>query len=1155
MHKKQKLLDIALITAIGLLPLLWFRDGYGAIAGFDFAVYLNPVETLRKSMYLWSDMMAGGYDTSHEVSSLAYYLLFALPVMVGAKFYTAEKMVFVFVFALQGFSIYYMLNALFARREWKRAAALSGVVFYLFSYPVMAHFGRGNMMALLTYGVLPALIGLLYRGFIEPEREKRYIILITLLSLLIAATKGHPADFIVLAAVASFFTLFHAVTSGVRKGARILAFSIKAATASALVNLWWIVPNIIYMRDLGLSKKDLIKEGFYNADLINYYSGGVSILNMFRNERLNLWFDTPAHPLLNPELYQSTVFVAIGVLIPAAAYFALFRRTNDRNIVFFAIISLAAVFLGKGTQAPLGWVYLWMSMHVPGFFLFRAPYRIFSSLFAFSITPLAASMAGALYMGLQRRPGEPGVSSEVSSKGLTVPLHRLRVILTGTFLLVYFCASVSYAWPMFTGTHLKVRGSLREPGIFHNIPAGYYEAEEWLKGEGEGFKLYYPYQVYDSNTTWGYNGPDPSFETLTVPKVVSRPGGTVYVRYQKPIEALNDVVRGFEYGDLQKILGVYNVRYALIHNDYNAWVLPDYNFNQYAETLFENNGMYLKKKTGPLMFYENKNFLPRIYGSSKAYLLAGDEAAFQALSLSGHLDSPFLLLLKDLDNEQGLEQALNRVNGAIFFDSNPTDVVCDILEGAYGAPFKDNKYVFQTEKTGSYDIFVRTGAGQGTVYLNGNPMATDRGQGRGLRWRHAGAVLLGKGAHDISVGKAGGGAQASVEVVPHGLFSRVKGLLDAKMREDGFEVVYIIGAGVGPGADVALPGKSVYTVSYIQPERYGRRTINLIDAKGSAPDMGWRFVPVEGDGRYALASDGAFLIRPEWTGNDRTRLRILKELDSVDIGHYPELVYDYGRFKEYGERLKVEFVFHITLDEGRAALLKVGEEEQRENRGVIDLKRLARERYGDSAVHMFKGMEMDITIYGSANEKTGRGFILNVPGLKGEFGQERLACKGAAGFAIGQSRYRAGAGCGRWIVADRALKPGEYPMTWLGGSEQEGLVMIKKASTHEEDGAGLEFKRLNPTRYVVRAGSDGPLNIVLNESYNRGWSFYMNGKRYEPVKVNGFANGFSIEKAGTHEFTIEYRPQKAFEYSRALSGAALLGVVFLGKIQAPKKRL
>ncbi|MEK7772798.1 MAG: hypothetical protein AAB307_00500 [Deltaproteobacteria bacterium] len=1153
MHGTRRLLDIALISAMGLLPLLWFKPGYNAIAGFDFAVYLNPVETLRKSLYLWSDLMAGGYDTSHEASSFAYYLLFALPVLVGAKFYTAEKIVFVSIFALQGFSIYYMLNALFAKKEWQRTAALSGVVFYLFSYPVMAHFGRGNMMALLTYGLLPLLIGLLYRGFTEPRMERKYILLITLLSLPIASTKGHPADFMVLLAVASFFTAFHAVTSGFGKGARILWFSIKAAAASAAVNLWWVAPNIMYMRDLGLSKKDLIKEGFYNVDLINYYSGGVSILNMFRNERLNLWFDTPSHPLLNPELYQSAVFVAIGLLIPIAAYFALFRRTNDRNIVFFAIISLAAVFLGKGTQAPFGKVYLWMAMHLPGFFLFRAPYRIFSSLLSFSTAPLAAFMVGALSCNLRRWTGERGAGS----KGLTVTWPRLRIILTGIFLSVYFCASISYAWPLFTGAHLKENGSLREPGLFHNIPEGYYEAERWLKGEGEGFKLYYPYQVYDSNTTWGYNGPDPSYEILGAPKVVSRPGGTVYIRYQKPIEALNSVVWGFEYGDLRKILGVYNVRYALMHGDYNAWVLPDYNFNRYAETLFENNGIGLKKKAGPLMFYENKGFLPRIYRASKAYLLAGDESSFQALSLSGHLDAPFLVMLKDLEGEGDLEKALDRVSGVIFFDSNLADGICGLLEKGYGAELRDGKYMFEVKKTGSYDIFVKSESD--IIYLNGNPIATGGHEDRGLRWKKAGTVGLGKGAHTVSVEDRGGGV---VEVIPHEFFSRLKGLLEGKMKEDGFEVVYILGAGIKAGGKVTLPGNRDYAVSSMQPDRYGRRTMNLLDVKGT-PGGDWRFVPVEGGGRYAPVSDGSFLIRPEWKGNGRIRLKIQRNLDAVDIGHYPELAYDYDRFMENRGRLKMELIFHITLDDGKPAQLKVGEDMQKEYRGTIDLKRLARERYGDSAAHRFKSMEMDIVVERSAGEKAGDGIILNAPALKGAFGMERLACGGIGGFSMGRRVYRAdnGAGCGRWRVEDEGIKPGDYFLSPLKGSARGGLVMIRKTYALDgrasgmggDGGTELEFKRLNPTKYVVRAGAQGPVNLVFGESYSRGWSFYMNGRRYEPVKVNGYANGFNIDEAGTSELTLEYRPQKVFDYARALSGFALAGIVFLGKRPASKK--
>ena len=202
------------------------------------------------------------------------------------------------------------------------------------------------------------------------------------------------------------------------------------------------------------------------------------------------------------------------------------------------------------------------------------------------------------------------------------------------------------------------------------------------------------------------------------------------------------------------------------------------------------------------MFYENKGFLPRIYRASKAYLLAGDESSFQALSLSGHLDAPFLVMLKDLEGEGDLEKALDRVSGVIFFDSNLADGICSLFEKGYGAELRDGKYMFEVKKTGSYDVFVKSDSESDTLYLNGNPITTGVHENRGLRWKKAGTVGLGKGAHTVSVQDRGGAAV--VEVIPHEFFSRVKGLLEGKIKEDGFEVVYILGAGIKAGK-VTLP--------------------------------------------------------------------------------------------------------------------------------------------------------------------------------------------------------------------------------------------------------------------------------------------------------------------------------------------------------------
>lgn len=552
MEAQKRYVDILLILLMGVTPLIWFRDGYNALAGFDFAVYLNPVETLKKSYYLWSDSMAGGYDISHEVSSVPYYLLFSAPVLLGASLYTAEKLVFIFIFTLQGLSIYYMLGVFFEKREARRAIALTGAVIYTFSYPVMAHFGRGNMMALLTYGLLPLLLGLLYRAFTRPLEKWKYVMLVSLVSLPVSATKGHPADFVVLLCVVFYFVVFNIA---VRKNrSHVIAFSARAFAASLLVNLWWVVPNLVYLRDFGLSSTDLVKEGFYNLDILSYYSRGTSIFNVLRNERLDLWFDMPGDNLLNPGLYQNGVFIMIGLLMPVVAFIALCAAREDKMIFFFSSLGLLAVFMGKGSHEPFGGLFEWMYTHLPGFFFFRAPYRIFSSLLTFALAPLIAFTIGSLIKSALK--GEGAGLRERFKRGLEsgLTIYSLRRVASALFVSFFFAASLAYAWPIFTGKHLRENGTRTVPGVFQRIPAEYSEADRWLGEQGGGFKVYYPYEVYDANTTWGYNGPDPSFELFTVPKVVSRPGGTVYVRYQKPVEALNRVMWDFSYGDLKKIL-------------------------------------------------------------------------------------------------------------------------------------------------------------------------------------------------------------------------------------------------------------------------------------------------------------------------------------------------------------------------------------------------------------------------------------------------------------------------------------------------------------------------------------------------------------------------------------------------------------------------
>ena len=124
-------------------------------------------------------------------------------------------------------------------------------------------------------------------------------------------------------------------------------------------------------------------------------------------------------------------------------------------------------------------------------------------------------------------------------------------------------------------------------------------------------------------------------------------------------------------------------------------------------------------------------------------------------------------------------------------------------------------------------------------------------------------------------------------------------------------------------------------------------------------------------------------------------------------------------------------------------------------------------------------MEMDIVVE-RAPGKSRRRIILNAPALKARSWKDWRA-EASEGSPWGR-RYTArimgpGAGNGEWKM--KALSRGIISEPLKGSAR--GLVMIRK--TYALDGRALrhgrgrgtelEFKRLNPTKYVVRAARKG----------------------------------------------------------------------------------
>lgn len=79
----------------------------------------------------------------------------------------------------------------------------------------------------------------------------------------------------------------------------------------------------------------------------------------------------------------------------------------------------------------------------------------------------------------------------------------------------------------------------------------------------------------------------------------------------------------------------------------------------------------------------------------------------------------------------------------------------------------------------------------------------------------------------------------------------------------------------------------------------------------------------------------------------------------------------------------------------------------------------------------------------------------------------------------------------------------------------------------------LSFEKISPVKYkVIVKNAQEPFWLVFSESYNSGWKTSIGGQH---KMVNGFANGWYLEKTGDYEFTIFFAPQKIFNLSVGIS--------------------
>jgi len=94
-----------------------------------------------------------------------------------------------------------------------------------------------------------------------------------------------------------------------------------------------------------------------------------------------------------------------------------------------------------------------------------------------------------------------------------------------------------------------------------------------------------------------------------------------------------------------------------------------------------------------------------------------------------------------------------------------------------------------------------------------------------------------------------------------------------------------------------------------------------------------------------------------------------------------------------------------------------------------------------------------------------------------------------------------------------------------------------------------QYQKISSTEYLVNVkGITQPFYIILAESYDDGWKAFVNGKEQIPDKnhliVEGFANGWYLNKTGNFNVKLYFQPQKYYDIGLIVYASAACSCLF-----------
>jgi len=626
--------DLLVIVLLGLIPLLWFKQGT-LIGGVDFDMPLFPVEQFHLRKYTWNPVFLGGMDYSPRISGLFTFTAFQAGARaLGLDLSIVQRLYFVFWYTLSGLSMYFMMcNLVRGRDAVSGVARMGAVILYMVNFYQLHIWMIARKGELCGYIIVPASIGLIAAASEKRIRFRTLFFAATLVYFIGSGIGTNPPIigifFMAVVACVCFVAIAQALREGrvIRPAGRALAIGGLLIGAFFLVNFHWILPFVNFIVQAQFLDIEKTRDVFALKELLETTSRHNSLLNVMRMYGDSNFFDGfkgVCYMPFFPSYEKSAALVLGSFLFPFLAYGGL-RATSHPFAGFFGFLLVVSTFMGKGIHAPFGDLFLWVYQHVPGFWVYRAPWQKFGILMTVAYAFLAGLCCSSAYAFFSRRKkaGTALRPGQYQALGLVPVITILAAVLT-------------YNHAFLRGRMIPTTEERKTlPGFHQRYPKYLFDSARWINAMKDEFNMVLMPDDRANAYTWGYGG---AYD-ITL-KLFSK--GLLFRQYGEGMAAPHGLDKVYDafvktlYGSYSRyagrILGALNVRYVLQRNDFMYDWSGDSDSPRFLrERLSEQEGLKLERTFGQWDFYSNAFERPRVYGAYEVISCNADPDVLHAV--------------------------------------------------------------------------------------------------------------------------------------------------------------------------------------------------------------------------------------------------------------------------------------------------------------------------------------------------------------------------------------------------------------------------------------------------------------------------------------------------------------------------------------------